>query len=140
MLSEDCDVEPVHTYKGGMSSSKFLAARRVDSALELRDCKLLLIAGLGCVQTPTHTEVNYTGMTPQRTVKRNRACVDLAWFDLWAVQETEVRWRRMDAGAAAKSQLRGRERIAAFEALWLGEEYEQAYEFVGAKLPPLWEK
>jgi len=115
-------------------SGKELATRRLDPVAEifnLQQASGFVLAEVAAIPLAKRAR----GGLPE---KRSRVICNLYYFDKYRVEEAELAWRVRDAGDAAKSQLRGRERIAAFEAMWLGNEQALAYEFVGAKLPPQW--
>jgi hypothetical protein len=128
-------VEPkVHV--SAFPSGKERAARRLDSLFELMDLQHVVASALGCVRGGP---VN-GGYTTRGPIPRARTYGSLFYFDKYEFEEAELKWRVADAGWAAAAQLRGRERVAAFEAIWMSGEHARAYEFVGAKLPPPWVK
>lgn len=125
-------------YKGKFKSQAlFTMAKRTDSALELHEIQASVCETLGLVK-PRFKPVANTHLNGQPI--RFRSICPLGYFDPWMWEELELRWRVRDASWHTGAQVRGRERIAAFEALWTGDEREKAYEFLGAKLPPPWDE
>ena len=118
LKKDDADIEigdqHVYSTRGFKSRQTFMAARREDSALDLYAIKATLRETLGLVKPYVPVSDRYAPSAPR---PRLRSICQLGYFDLWTWEELELRWRVRDASWASKSQVRGRERIAAFEAL-----------------------
>lgn len=131
--------EYINKYGNGAWSSypsrKELAARRLDPMPEIYNLQHVPNFVLNFLADFPFPPPMSTGVNLDKRLRHTPA---LYYFDKYRVEEAELAWRVKDAGDAAKSQLRGRDRIAAFEAMWLAGQEEHAYAFVGAKLPPLW--